>query len=85
MDCNLSPLELKIQSEFGIIVKKFKILHHGWDMDGYGYIVKGERGNLLVLTNHSKPYIETKLSLHDKIKEYENIIQDTKIALDMIK
>ena len=94
----MTPLEFRITSEFGKIIKKFPILHHGWDGDGYGYVV----GNIehkysekkkylgpfcnykLILTNHSKPYEADVSELKSKVIEYQNMIGETNEALKLL-
>ena len=90
----MATIDQQITEQFGKIIKKFPILHHSWDGDGYGYvvasIVKGIKtenfeGTLitpkLVLTNHSKPYIADSSELRKKIVEYQNMIGETNEAL----
>jgi len=77
----LTSLELRIVEQFGKIVKKFKILHHGWDMDGYGYIVTDGNTNKIVTTDHGKPIIVDSSYLNAKIREYGDIILETGEAI----
>jgi hypothetical protein len=79
-----SKLETKITEEFGKIINKFKVYHHGWDMDGYGYIVDDGFERKLIMTNHSKPYIEDVSNLNYKIGEYEIAIQETTKAIQFL-
>ena len=74
-------LEEKIKEQFGKIVLKFPILHHNWEGDGYGYIVKKDGINALVLTNHNKPYDAELSELHAKLAEYQTIISETENAI----
>ena len=81
----LSSLELKITNTFGQILNKFQILHHGWEMDSYGYVVTDGTTKKLIVTNHSKPLEMTADYLRYKINEYENVIKETKDVLEIIE
>jgi hypothetical protein len=82
----LCPLERKIEKEFGKIISKFKILHHEWEMDGYGYIVKDlEYNKNIIVTNHGKPMIVNKDYLNEIISSYKETIQETERALFLLK
>jgi len=80
-----NSLENKIEKEYGKIISKFKVLDHKWEMDGYCYIVSGEKGNQIVTTNHGKPMVVDKDYLHTKIREYKETIQETERALFLVK
>jgi hypothetical protein len=95
----MTTIDQQITEQFGKIIKKFPILHHGWEGDGYGYVV----GNIehkysekkkylgpfcnykLILTNHSKPYIADSSELRKKITEYQNMIGETNEALKLLE
>jgi len=78
-------LERKIEKDFGKIISKFKILHHEWEMDGYGYIVKDiEYNKNVIVTNHGKPMVVNKSYLNDIISGYKERIQETQRALFLI-
>lgn len=81
-----NSLELKIEQDFGKIVFKFKILNHEWEMDGYGYVIDdGVDYRKIVVTDHGKLKIADKDYLANKIKEYEEIIKETKKAINLFK
>jgi hypothetical protein len=80
-----SSIELKIAEQFGRIIKKFKILHHGWEADGYGYIVNDGNINKIITTNHSKPIAIDVSCLKSKIKEYNEVILETNEAIKFIE
>jgi len=80
-----TPQEIKIEKEFGKIISKFRILHHEWEMDGYGYVIQTEEGKKIVTTNHGKPLIVDKTYIDLRIKEYKEVIQETERALFLIK
>lgn len=94
----MTTIDQQITEQFGKIIKKFPILHHGWDGDGYGYIVanivKGIKtenfeGTLitpkLILTNHSKPYEADVFELRQKVIEYQQIIGETNSVIELLK
>jgi hypothetical protein len=78
--------EQQITTQYGKIIRKFKILHFGWDMDGFGYIVENAKGSqpkhILILTNHSKPYVADLSELRSKIHEYQYAIGETNSIID---
>jgi hypothetical protein len=81
-----NPIEQKIEKEFGKIISKFKILHHEWEMDGYGYIVSDiEYNKNVIVTNHGNPVVVPKSYLNDIISRYKETIQETERALFLIK
>jgi len=92
-----TTIDLKVEQSYGSIIKKFPILHHGWEGDGYGYVVantvKGIKtanfeGTLitpkLILTNHSKPYEANSNELRLKINQYQRIIGETNEVLKLL-
>jgi len=78
----LTSLELRITKQFGEIINKFKILYHGWEMDGYGYIVQGKDKKQIVVTNHNQPMLVNTGFLISKIKEYEEVINETNKVIE---
>jgi hypothetical protein len=84
----LNSTEKTIEKEFGKIVSKFRILHHQWEMDGYGYIVNDnymENVKNIIVTNHGRPIIVDKDYLNDIISGYKERIQETQRALFLVK
>jgi len=84
----ICPQEKKIEKDFGKIISKFKILHHEWEMDGYGYIVNDnfiENCKKIIVTNHGKPIVVDKDHLNNIISSYKEVIQETQRALFLIK
>jgi len=66
------------------ILCEFVVLHHEWELDGYGYIVCLEDDSIeLILTNHGIPYIAKASHLKEQIKTYENAIKMTERAIDL--
>ena len=80
-----SAVEKKIENEFGKIISKFRILHHEWEMDGYGYIINSGIGHQLVITDHGKPLIVRKDYLINKLKGYNDTVRNTEKVLSLIK
>jgi len=81
----LTSTEMRIEEQFGKIIKKFPILHHGWDGDGYGYIVTDGQENKIILTNHSKPYEADVSELRQKVIEYQQMIGETNSVIELLK
>ena len=81
----MTPLELRIAEQFGRILNKFRIFHHEWEMDGYGYVVENDSTKKLIVCNHNKPLEMTADYLRYKIKEYEDVIEETKDAIEIIE
>lgn len=93
----MTTIDQQIEEQFGKIIKKFKILHHGWDGDGYGYVVANVENveteafsgplvrSKLVLTNHSKPYEASVSELRQKIIEYHQAIGETTSAIELLE
>jgi hypothetical protein len=81
----LDKTEKTIEKDFGKIISKFKILHHEFEMDGYGYIVSDlEYNKNVIVTNHGNPIVVNKSYLNDIIAGYKERIQDTQRALFLI-
>ena len=78
-------IESKIEKNLGKIVAKFKILHHEWEMDGYGYIIDNQGEKQLVISDHGAIRIADKEHLNELIKNYKEIIQETERALFLLK
>lgn len=80
-----SGIESKIEKNLGKIVAKFKILHHEWEMDGYGYIIDSQGEKQLVISDHGTVRIVDKEHLNELIKNYKEVIQETERALFLLK
>ena len=80
-----SGIESKIEKNLGKIVAKFKILHHEWEMDGYGYIIDNQGEKQLVISDHGAIRIVDKEHLNELIKNYKEIIQETERAMFLLK
>lgn len=82
---SLTIMDQQIEEQFGKIIKKFPILHHGWDGDGYGYVVDNIQEKNLILTNHSKPYKADVSELRQKVIEYQQMIGETNEAINILQ
>lgn len=82
---SLPIMDQQIEEQFGKIIKKFPILHHGWDGDGYGYVVDNIQEKNLILTNHSKPYLADASELSAKINQYQQMIGETNEAINLLQ
>jgi hypothetical protein len=78
-------LEQKVESQFGKIISKFPILHHEWEMDGYGFIVENNDKRDIVLTHHGNLMVVGAKELHKYISTYRDAIQQTERALFLLK
>lgn len=84
---------MKIQSgmeidgkKIAFILKQFKLLYSGWELDDLGWIVEfTDASRAIILTNHGSPYVARKSVLLDKIKEYEEVIEQTHKALESVE
>lgn len=81
----MSGIESKIEKNLGKIVSKFKILHHEWEMDGYGYIIDDRGEKRLAISDHGAIRIADKEYLNELIKNYKEVIQETERALFLLK
>ena len=81
----MSGIESKIEKNLGKIVAKFKILHHEWEMDGYGYIIDNQGEKQLAISDHGAIRIVDKEHLNELIKNYKEVIQETERALFLLK
>jgi len=68
------------------ILYTFGVSYIGWESDTTGWIVKKEDGTkYVVLTSHGGYYIGSILELKDRIQEYQQLLDGTQKALDMLK
>ena len=83
---SMTTLDQQVIKQFGGFIQKFKILHHGWDMDSYGYVVyPPDQQRKLVLTNHSKPYEADVSELRQKVIEYQQAIGETNSVIELFE
>lgn len=67
-----------------IIIKTFKVLWEGWELDNLGYLIKDSSGKYsVVLTNHGRPFIADRKFVESKIREYRGILDETQGAFDL--
>ena len=83
MNQEKTTLDLKVEEKYGTILKKFKILYYNWEMDDSGYVVSNGARNIMVTTNHGRLTEMSADYLRYKIKEYEDVIKETKDAIEM--
>ena len=79
-----TSLEKRIEDQFGTIVYKFPVLHHGWEGDGYGYITEQNNERKVILSNHNNLYESSAKELLNKISEYTKVEFDTKKAITLL-
>lgn len=85
MNKEKTALDLKIEQTYGTIVRKFGILHYGWETDNDGYVVNDGEKNIFITTNHGRLIEMDKRYLFDKIRDYEILIEQTKEAIEFLK
>jgi len=66
------------------IVKEFDVLHHGWEGDGTGWIVKVAEKNILILTNHGSAYEADPNEIRELLVSYQVVIDETKAAYTLL-
>ena len=63
----------------------FPVAHLGWECDSKGYVVKDAKGEVyLILTSHGGFYLADKEELIEKLSEYQEWIDKTKAALNLL-
>jgi hypothetical protein len=68
------------------VVYEFPILYQGWDMDDVGWITKNKYGSKRILsTNHGRVIELDDRDLLEKISQYNSAIEETVMALDILK
>jgi hypothetical protein len=78
-------IDQKVEQNFGNIICKFPILHHEWELDGYGYIVEKDGKRSVILSDHNKCYTASIEDLNIKISDYRSAIQETERAIFLLK
>lgn len=69
-----------------ILVKEFDVLHHGWECDGTGYLIKNKKGKLvLLLSSHGSFYIAEQKELMGYVDYYMEVVNESKLILDMLE
>ncbi len=67
------------------ILKTFTIMHVGWEMDNYGWIVKLNNGkNVAVTTNHGTLKLWTTEEMYQKIQETQESLNGLKESLKLL-
>jgi hypothetical protein len=80
-DSFLSDIKTQLP-EGHTVIRKFKILNHQWELDGYGCVVIDEHGcPYFATTNHGKFWKEDIDYFTKKIHEYTDVIDDTYDAM----
>lgn len=77
---------LNLDEEFIEDVFTFDVLHHMWECDGTGWIVTFKDGSKkLYLTNHGYPYEGNLNELKEYLENYQEVIDKTQQAIDLLK
>ena len=66
------------------VLFKFKVYWLAWDADSDGFIVNKDGIPSLALSNHGHYYFASSIILESKISEYQDAINDSCIALEML-
>lgn len=68
------------------IVKEFKVLWLGWEMDNDAKVMERPDGShYLLMTNHGGEYKAKRSELVDRITEYRQILLDSEEALNLLE
>ena len=67
------------------IIMTFPVLHVGWELDYVAYLVNDNDTAKLVMSGHGKFYFAEESHLKEKIKEYEEALDLSHLALKTIK
>lgn len=66
-------------------LKRFNVLHHGWECDSYGWLVEVDGVKKVVLTNHGVPYWATRDELFDLTESYIHVLNETYGVIQQLK
>ncbi|NCQ51745.1 hypothetical protein GW796_07610 [archaeon] len=85
--------EKRLQEALNITVngEQFKaltmcdVLWSGWESDSLAWVVNDNGSKRLVTSNHGSLNFDTQKFLEDKLKEYEDVANQTKAMLELLK
>jgi hypothetical protein len=68
------------------VIFEFTILYDGWEMDNIGWVMERPDGSRYIRSTNHGSYCEMMIEdLEDKIREYEQVTQSSKYALNLIR
>lgn len=77
--------KMNVQGKSYEVIYAFDVMFVGWECDPKGWVVKDSDGvKYAVLTNHGTPYIAEPIELRRMISEYEQVIEQTNKALQIL-
>ena len=83
---NLAPF---IRRQFGTdnyeVISEFPVLHEGWEMDFVAWIVLVNNIKYVVGTNHGSCYLMTVNELKNLCDNYNNALDKTLAALEVLE
>ncbi len=66
-------------------VMRFRVLHHAWECDPYGWVARRPDGTLtIILTTHCWEYEASPEDLAELISEYRRVLARTQEAILMV-
>lgn len=66
-------------------VMRFRVLHHAWECDPYGYVATRPDGTqTIILTTHCWEYEASPEDLAELISEYRKVLEETQAAMTMV-
>lgn len=65
-------------------IYRFNVGHQGWECDYYGWVCKCDGQKYIVMTSADVPYIADRSTLGNLIEQYQNWIDNTGYALDLM-
>lgn len=62
----------------------FNVMYSGWDCDDFAWIIEDNGIKKLIMTNHGTPYEAEMSELEGLMKTYQEAIDNTKVALELL-
>lgn len=78
-------MDIRVENKNYPVVQQFVVLHEAWECDSEGWIVYDNKEYKLVLTNHGCKYFANYEELVERINFYEQVLKDSKDAVDLLK
>lgn len=84
MDKVLSFLAKHFPSQDFTIVHSFKIMHHEWEGDGWGWIISDGKEHKVLMSTHGSIYVATENELALHIQELADVLSETLRARQLL-
>jgi hypothetical protein len=65
-------------------IMTFSVMYSGWECDSSAWVVDADGENKIVMTNHGKPYFSTVAELEGLISGYQQTLNETQEAIEMV-